>query len=475
MRPPLNNTNHPTSLYTLGFIQLLQSFTFYGIRSLLVLYFTQSLFFSDSQALSLYGNTMAFLYMAPLVGGLLIDKFWPSNYNLRIGIGITCLGTLLISLPYKEAFLYGLAVLIVGQGLFKPVIPYLMDQLYSGKDQKREAGYTFYYVMINVGSALSPFLCGFLKQTYDWQVSFIACLFSTLIGLFFACRYTSSSISSLNFSWQKIIFFSIGGLASSVFIYYFLSFPQWMDHLILFLTPLVGIYLGYLYFSSENKQNILLLLLAIFLFCLFAALFEQAGGSITLFIEKHVNRTIGGFENLPSSLFLGLNPIFTIAIGFLLSKSLGLSVNLSPLRQLALGFACIAAGFSFLWLSTSFVTESTNPGFWWVVGAFLFHSLAELCIVPITLSLATKFAPHNKKGIVIGLWYLAAAYGHYLAVWLSKSVFLKEYSSSSSSVSSVAKFEHVFALTTEISFVCALVLLTLSFCYGKAFSSKSLE
>ncbi|WP_032113554.1 peptide MFS transporter [Candidatus Paracaedibacter symbiosus] len=472
MRPPLNITNNPASLYQLSFIQLLQSFTFYGIRSLLVLYFTQGMFFSDSQALTLYGNTMAFLYLAPLIGGLLIDKYWSSTFNLRIGVTITCLGTLLISLPYGQTFLYGLVVLIVGQGLFKPTIPYLIDQLYVGKDQNRSSGYTFYYVMINVGSALAPFLCGILKQIYGWQISFTACLFSALIGLFFAFRYTSDTFS-LSLNWLKIILFSAGGLASSVFIYYFLNFPQWMDYLILYLTPLVGIYLGYLYISSENKKNTLLMFLVIFLFCLFAALFEQAGGSVTLFIEKHINRSIGGFENLPSSLFLGLNPLFTITIGFLLSRLLNLSVNLSPLKQLAIGFAVIAIGFSVLWLSTFFVTESTSPGVWWIVGAFLFHALGELCIVPITLSLATKFAPQQKKGIVIGLWYLAAAYGHYLAVWLSKSIFLKASSSSSAPVSSVENFTQVFAITTEIAFACAMVLLILSFWHGKTFSYMS--
>ena len=472
MRPLLNPASHPASLYSLSFIQLLQSFTFYGIRSLLVLYFTQSLFFPDSQALTLYGNTMAFLYLSPLIGGVLIDKYWPGVLSLRIGVGITSLGTLLISLPYEQTFLYGLAVLIVGQGLFKPAIPYLIDQLYVEENQKREAGYTFYYVMINVGSAIAPFLCGILKQAYGWHISFSACLFSTLIGLFFVSRYPPNN-PSLNLSWQRMILFALAGLAISIFIYYFLSFPQWMNHLILVLTPLIGIYLGYLYLLSENRRNTLLMFLAIFLFCLFAALFEQSGGSVTLFIEKHINRNIGGFENIPSSLFLGLNPLFTISIGFILSRSLSRSANLVPLKQLALGFTCVTAGFSLLWLSTCFVTESTSPGIWWIVGAFLFHSLGELCIVPITLSLATKFAPQQKKGVIIGLWYLAAAYGHYLAVSISKTVFLKEPSGSSLSVSSVADFTQVFALTTGIAFVCAIVLMVLSLGYDKVFAPKS--
>jgi proton-dependent oligopeptide transporter, POT family len=469
MNFPPNSNKGANPIYQLNFIQLLQSFTFYGIRSLLILYFTKNLLFSDSQALTLYGNTMAFLYVAPLVGGLLIDKVWSGVLSLRIGVGITCFGTLLLSLPYDHTFLYGLAVLIVGQGLFKPTIPYLMDQLYE-TDQKRESGYTFYYVMLNVGTMSAPFLCGILKQTYGWQASFSACFLSSLLGLFFAFRY-SGITASLNINRQKLMIFCGGGLASSLLILYFLSFPHWVDHLMLYLTPVVGVYLGYLYVSSENKQGTLLMFLAVFLFFLFVVLFEQAGGSVALFIEKYVNRTIGSFENIPSPLFQGLNPFFTIIIGLCLTRLLRVDGNNSPLKQLALGFFCIAGGFILLWVSASLATEWGKANAWWVIGTFLFHSVGELCIVPITLSLATQFAPQKRKGSIIGLWYLAAAYGHYFAVWLSTSVLLKGVSDTSATTA-VSNFAEVFALTTAIALGGAVVLWGLSFLYKEKPSSS---
>lgn len=461
MGSTLNTINTSKTLYKLSSIQLLQSFSFYGMRSLLVLYFTQSFLLPDSQALTLYGNTMAFLYIAPLIGGLLIDKYWTSSMNLLAGVIVSSFGLLIICLPYQDTFLYGLSILIVGQGLFKPTIPYLLDKSYVASDQRRDSGYTFYYVMINIGATLAPFLCGFIKQSYGWQISFTLCFLSSVLGLVLAALYVKKN-SSLAFSWKEGALFVLGCIVSSILICYFLNFPQWMDTLILFMTPLIGGFLIYVYVSSKNKQDTALMLLAILLFCLFAALFEQAGGSVTLFIEKHINRTVGNFENLPSSLFLGLNPFFTIVIGLWLSRVLNLSSNFPTLRLLALGFACIGIGFSLLWLSASFVTESfTNPSLWWVVGAFLFHSLGELCIVPITLSLATRFAPQDKKGVAIGLWYLAAAYGHYLAAWLSKSV-LQKGNYSTLPISSVTSFAQVFTLTTQIALISTIVLVFLS-------------
>ncbi len=442
-------------LYKLGSIQLLQSFSFYGVRSLLVLYFTQILLFNETQALTLYGNVMAFLYIAPLLGGWLIDKYWSSSLNLIIGVILVGVSTVLMSFPHPEAFFYGLSVLVIGQGLFKPTVPYMLDQLYPESTKPRSAAYTFYYMMLNVGAALAPFLLGIIKQKYGWQACFIGCLLISLMALFLAFQVGKLKGADIKKDALKIFKFLLANFLIGATIYYFLKSPQQVDQLVIYSAPFVGMYLGYLYFTSPNRQDMGLLFLVISLFGLFVILFEQSGGSIMLFLEKHVNRSIGGFEAIPASVFMSLNPFFIIALGFAFSRYSSSFPTLTPFQQLSLGFMLIVAGFGFLWMGAAGVVGGDKVSLGWVVLASLCHALGELLIVPVTLSLAAGFAPKNKKGSMIGLWCLAAAYGHYLAAGLAKSKLqLAE---------STAAFQGVFALTAEIALGCAVIVFFLGF------------
>jgi POT family proton-dependent oligopeptide transporter len=442
-------------LYKLGSIQLLQSFSFYGVRSLLILYFTQQLLLKETEALALYGNTMAFLYIAPLLGGWLIDKYWSSSLNLLIGVSLVGLSTLLMALPYESAFFYGLATLIIGQGIFKPTIPYMVDHLYPEANQQRSSAYTTYYMMLNVGSALAPFLLGILKHHYGWQSCFMVCLAVNILAIWGTLQFCNFRENGTSNTLLKILLFIGVSLATGTVITYLLQFPQQVDQFVVYTLPAIGIYLSYLFFTAPNRRDMLMLFLVVSLFGLFVILFEQAGGSIVLFVEKYVDRSIMGVETIPASVFLSLNPFFIITIGFIVSQFSSSLPALTSFKQLSLGFMLIATGFGLFWGGAAGAIDATKVSLGWVIVGFLCHAFAELLIVPVTLSIAAVLAPVGKKGGMIGLWCLAAAYGHYLAAWLARSRLQQ--------TDSITSFQGVFSLTAGIALGCVVILLILGY------------
>lgn len=434
-------------LYKINSQQFLQSFSFFGIRSILLLYLLQKLHLSETEALSLYGNSMAFLYFTPLLGGMLIDKYWSSSTNLLLGVSLISIGLVLMSLPHKEAFFYGLSVLITGQGLFKPVNPYKLDQLCPEATQNRTNVFTTYYVIINVASAIAPFLCSLITQRYGWQASIITCLSASVASfvLIFWRYDTEESIELKN-----LCICAIFSILLTFIIYYFLSSPQRFDQLILWSTPLVGGYFIYLYKTHPNKHHALYMFLVIVVFCAFVSLFEQAGGAITLFVEKYTNRQIGNIKDIPSPVFLSLNPLLIMIFGVIITRIKSTAPQFAQVTQIAIGFAFVAVGFGFLWVGSLNTSHTDLASSWWVVIGFLFHVLGEICIVPITLSLATLYSPQGQKGTTIGLWYLAAAYGYYLSSWLSTA-------SGSSNVLQTEHFQSVFSNSMIIALCCAVL------------------
>jgi POT family proton-dependent oligopeptide transporter len=447
-------------LLSLVTIQLLQSFTFYGVRSLLVLYLTKNLFFSDQSALSLYGNIMALLYLTPLLGGILLDRYLKPSLVLFLGILLTQFGTLLMIFPNKESFFLGLAILVMGQGFFKPIIPFLLDYFYKDQDSTREARYTVYYVMLNIGACLSPFLCGFVSKLYGMSYAFMVVSIGSLTAFYLAFKLIRKEILS-PLTWGESSRSLLYILPSIGVLFILLSNPHWIDFLLVVLFPMVLGYLAYKYFLSSEKRSMRDIVICLLSFCLFVTLFEQVGGSMILFIERFVNRDMFGISDIPASTFLGLNPLFLILSSGIVAK-VGHSLEEKGLRlssfiRIGIGFLFISFGFLIVWqLSSLYILGEKLNSLWILITLFL-HSLGELFIVPTTLSLITRLAPLKEKGLYLGLWGISVAYGHLLASAMAR---LGLSIGSNESLSS-ANYQYLFLWATAISFCLCVVLLFL--------------
>ena len=447
-------------LLSLVTIQLLQSFTFYGVRSLLVLYLTKNLFFSDQNALSLYGNIMALLYLTPLLGGILLDRYLKPSLVLFLGILLTQFGTLLMIFPNQESFFLGLAILVMGQGFFKPIIPFLLDYFYKDQDSTREARYTVYYVMLNIGACLSPFLCGFVSKLYGISYAFMVVSTGSLTAFYLAFKLIRKEILS-PLTWGESSSSLLYILPSIGVLFILLSNPHWIDFLLVALLPIVLGYLAYKYFLSSEKRSMRDIVICLLSFCLFVTLFEQVGGSMILFIERFVNRDMFGISDIPASTFLGLNPLFLILSSGIVAK-VGHSLEEKGLRlssfiRIGIGFLFISFGFLIVWqLSGLYILGEKLNAVWILITLFL-HSLGELFIVPTTLSLITRLAPLKEKGLYLGLWGISVAYGHLLASTMGRLGL----SSGSNEFLSSANYQYIFLWATALSFCLCVVLLLL--------------
>lgn len=459
----LSTSRLSSALYKLCSIQLLQSFSFYGIRSILLIYFTQQMVLSELQALTLYGNTMALLYVTPIIDGGLIDKYLASSLNLIMGTLLVSISAILMPLPNTNLFYGGLGMLIIGQGLSKPTVAYMIDQLYPQQDSSRVTAYTRYYMMVNLGAVFAPFALGIIKQAYGWEMCFVAGLVTSTIGFSFSLKLRrviekTSPKTAIN----VIILFAVCILGGTI-IFHFLQAPHHVDQFVIYTIPLVGAYLSYLFFTAPNRLDFLLLVLVIALFGLFVILFEQSGGAIILFLEKHVDRSIGELQAIPAPIFLSLNHFFIIIVSYVVSRFQFSLPSLRPLSQLSTGFLFIALGFGLLWIGAARPIKELTISMGWVIAAFFCHAMGELLIVPLTLSLAAVLAPKNKKGGMIGLWCLTAAYGHYLAAVLART--------NLSNIEFIENFQQIFSFTAAVALGCAIILSILAF--KKTFLQKN--
>ncbi len=445
------------SLSHLLSLQFCQSFAFYGLRAAFVLYLTQELAMRDEEALKFYGNFMGFLYFSPLIGGILIDRFWAVETSMLWGVSSTVVGMFFMAMGSQEILYLGAALVVVGQGFFKPVVPFLMDDSRYKSNYNRESSFTLYYIMINVGGTLSPLLCGLIRIWYGWVASFVLMIVIALVGLYLVIsirlKCESKKLEKVN------LFLALGGLVMGITVLYLLlKSPDVIDRLVVLSLPVIGGYFLYLHGKSDDKLKLAVVFLSLTMLVFFVSLFEQSGGSMALFLERHVNRSLLTECTIPTVAFQSLNPLLVILFGsiasYVWSRTDRHSGEFSALLRLALGFFLTMIGFYILWLCSGQDISLEKVNGWWVVLAIALQTLGELCIVPLTLSLITHLSPSQVKGTAIGLWALSIAYGHYLASLISRLV----HHTSPQPFDSFVTFKSIFLLSCQISLLCVCFL-----------------
>lgn len=457
-----NKNTHPKALFILFFAEMWERFSYYGMRALLTLYMVQVLFAelsqsaADTKALGIYGSYTAMVYLFPVIGGIVADKIYGFRKAIILGGVLMIFGHFSLALEgmFFEGnmmlFFLSLALIIVGNGLFKPNVSSFLGKFYTANDPRKDGGFTIFYMGVNIGAFLSILTCGYVGQTISWHYGFGLAGIGMFLGLLVFVMFgqnafgnkgilpstisnaddeeegseseTSTTPTTLP---QKIktqqLLTTIATIAVVPVCAFMLGYSEAMTYILIFLS--IGI-LGVLVaqsFAMESKvagQRLLVVVVLFVFHAMFWALFEQAGGSITLFTERNVDRVVFGSE-IPASIFQFFNSLFIILLAPVFSWMWGKmskkGAEPSTPMKFVLGLSQLALGFAVLVLGAKFFADDGLMPVLFLVIMYFFHTTGELSISPVGLSMITKLSPAKAVGFVMGAWFLSMALANKMA------------------------------------------------------------
>ena len=380
---------HPVGLTTLFFTEMWERFSYYGMRALLTLYMaaaldTGGLGFGDARATSLYGTYTMSVYLTPLVGGWIADRLLGARAAVLCGGIIIAAGHFSLAFPSLPTFYAGLMLVAAGTGLLKPSVSTMVGSLYSEDDQRRDSGFSIFYMGINLGGMMAPIVCGYLGQRIGWHWGFLAAGVGMVLGLvqFLAHRNRLTPVGSRPES------------------------PKTNDDS----APNIG-------FTREEIRRLLVIGLLFFFSVVFWMVFEQAGSSYTLFADRHTDNHIFGFE-FPSTWFQSVNSLFILVLAPLFSWLWIRMKSQQPSSPAKFSVGLIVVGLGVLVLALgSTMTGSGKVSPMWLVSLYFIQTIGELCLSPVGLSTTTKLAPVKIAGLMMGVWFLSISLGSKLAGW----------------------------------------------------------
>ncbi len=419
---------HPKGLYMLFFAEMWERFSYYGMRALLIFYLTKHWLFSDGKANLIYGAYASLVYITPVLGGYLADRYLGQRKAVLFGGLLLAIGHSLMAVegtggqsdPAINVFWGALAFIIVGSGFLKANISVMVGQLYKLTDVRRDGAYTVFYMGINAGAALGTILVGYLGETIGWGYGFGLAGIGMLAGLIVfvlgksALNGAGEAPAPLARSTEWLLY-AIGVL--SVGVIWFLIQYQDIIQSLLIVSGLA--LLGYVLYETfklpkEPRERMFAILFLISLNPLFWGLFEQAGGSMSLFTDRYVDR--GG---TPASLFQSINPIYIILLAPLFAmlwQWLG-KKGKEPSAPAKFGLALAQMGLANLvlvWGAEAYGIAAMTP----VLFVFLYYLLAttgELCLSPVGLSAMNRLAPSYLASLIMGAWFYMTAVGNFVA------------------------------------------------------------
>jgi len=438
---------HPKPLWMLFMAEFWERFAFYGIRWAMVLYIVAQFYGGDATgekpASELYGAYLALVYAGAIFGGFIADKLIGHQRSILLGAVIMATGLFLLAMPSESMFKLGLATIIVGNGLFKPIISTLVGKIYAPNDERRDSGFTIFYMGINLGALLAPLITQFLakklfgiEDTPAYKVVFIAAGIGMLISLvwFWFGRRQLKGVglpAANQEGMRNVSLVLLGGVLIGVPVFYTLltidaTLLQYIL-MALFVVPAVMLFREGAREGSVPRDKVLAML-TIFVFnVLFWMFFEQAGSSFNFLADKIVNRDIGmqglfqalaGTNDFPVSWFQSVNSVAIIALAPVLAWLWVKMGKNNPIIPRKFGLGLIFNGLAFLLLMvalSSMVDGNGKIPFWTLFMVYVIQSVGELCLSPIGLSMTTKLAPVKLTGFAMGCWFLSIAIGNNLA------------------------------------------------------------
>jgi POT family proton-dependent oligopeptide transporter len=427
---------HPRGLFVLFFAEMWERFSYYGMRALLIFYLTKHWLFSDEQAGIIYGAYTALVYITPVIGGYLADRYLGQRKAVVFGAVLLAFGHLLMGVEGSggqqgmalSVFWLALAFIIVGSGFLKANISVIVGQLYPRTDPRRDGAYTIFYMGINLGAAIGSILCGYLGETYGWSYGFGAAGIGMILGLIVfvwgkpllmgrgespAPERLVAPVAGVRFEWWLYA----AGVAAVGIVWVLIQNQALVGGLL----GLAGaILVSYILFTSvfklapEDRDRIFAAMFLIIGSILFWALFEQAGSSLNLFTDRYVDRA-----GVPASVFQSVNAIYIVLLAPLFA---GLWVWLArrgwePSAPAKFGLALLQLGLGFfvlVWGAHS-VGEGALTPVVFIFLIYLLHTMGELCLSPVGLSAMNRLAPAHMASLIMGTWFFASATGNFAA------------------------------------------------------------
>jgi POT family proton-dependent oligopeptide transporter len=432
---------HPRGLYTLFFTEMWERFSYYGMRALLVLFMVDAvrggMGLTDEVATSIYGLYTAAVYLAALPGGWLADRLLGAQRAVWCGGAIIAAGHFTLAVPRTETFYLGLALVVLGTGLLKPNISAIVGELYPEGGARREAGFSIFYMGINLGAFIGPLVCSTLGEKLNWHYGFAAAGVGMVLGLvqFRLTRPLLGSAGVLPGRSEKLSTREravlLGGAAALVVLVALaLAGVVRPDPVALARgTGTAIVVIAALYFAgvlcfggldATEKERVGVIVILFVSSALFWAGFEQAGSSFNLFAERYTTRRLGWFDfEIPAGWFQSLGPVFVITLAPVMAGLwVGLARrNLNPALPVKFGLALILLGLGFAVMAgaATFVAAGHNVWPTWLIATYLLHTFGELCLSPVGLSSVTKLAPRRLVGQMMGTWFLATSLGNLFA------------------------------------------------------------
>ncbi len=472
----------PVGLYILFLTEMWERFSYYGMRALLVLYMTASVLGDDArgaglgwtskEALALYGWYTMLVYVMSIPGGMIADKLIGQKKAVLIGAILLCCGHGVLVLTDVWAFYTGLGLVILGVGLLKPNVSTMVGGLYPEGDIRRDKGFSIFYVGINLGAFLSTMLVGLVVAKWGWHAGFglagvvmiiglinyvLGQKYLTHVGNFVPSTPDQNDISYGQlyadlFKAPKQLLFAGCLLAASLFGWYHLGWGFGL--LFVFLTAIISL-LTMIYTELDSqvyKDRFLVLLVSFIMVIIFWGAFEQAGGLMNLFTESKTDRVIFGWE-IPTVMFQSLNAgfiiLFATFIASLWAKRKLKSKEASSLFKMAVGIIIMGFGFVFMVFAAMEFEKSGSSSMIWLVLAYLFHTIGELCISPVALSFITKLAPVKYASLMMGVYFATTGLGNKVAGILGESA---------SEFGAYAVFSGIFIFTIIIGVLFIILL-----------------
>ncbi len=457
-----HSKGHPKGLYLIFATGTAERFSYYGMRAIFILFLTQALMMDKEVASSIYGSYTGLVYLTPLIGGYVADKYWGIRRSVFWGAVMMGLGqfflflsaSFLNSVSLSHWLMYGgLGFIIFGNGFFKPTITTLVGQLYEPGDRRLDTAYTIFYMGVNVGAFLSPLVCGYFGNTgnpedFKWGflIAAIGIVLSILLFETLKNKYIVSPTGeqigilpdahngkideaeqelpaiSKKDAVKKVLFFAGVTLAL------FALFMYWFDGDIIssgIFSTCIGIPAYIICDSTLTKierQRILVIYIIAFFVIFFWAAYEQAGASLTFFADEQTNRTLFGWE-MPASYFQSFNPLFVVALAFVMPAIWGFlnRRNMepsSPTKQ-AIGLFLLSLGYLFIAFGVKDLQPGVKVSMLWLTGLYFIHTMGEMALSPIGLSMVNRLTPVRFASLMMGVWYLSTSAANKFAGTLS--------------------------------------------------------
>jgi len=415
--------SHPKGLYLLFTTEMAERFSYYGMRALFTLYMINALCFSVEEAGGIYGTYTALVYLTPLIGGFIADRYWGTRRSILCGGLVMAVGHFLLFLSAsslsdmdlaKTLMFCGLGALIIGNGFFKPNISTMVGSLYPPEDNRKDAAFTIFYMGVNVGATLAPLLCGWLGNVdYRW-------------GYLCACVAMLAGTAVMRLLQNRLLVTPEGqqiGLPKKP-TDPSLTLPSMGGDTIRMASPHRGgdTPKGREGLSPSDRRHILVIFIIAFFVIFFWAAYEQAGVSLMVFAERNTDRNLLGWtmpaewtQSLPAIFVVVLAPVFAALWETLSAHRIEPP---APVKQ-AIGLLFLTLGYYVISIGVDGVTGEEKVSILWLVVLYFLHVCGELCLAPIGLSLVNRLSPAHLASLMMGVWYMSTAASNALAGMLS--------------------------------------------------------